>query len=92
MKKLIIIFVLGFITLSFGALAQIKVASNGYVGINNAAPAYNLDWFGTGRFWATSGGALIFDNTGYCNVATIHPADDWYGCLGTSRASLKTKC
>ncbi|MDP2888018.1 MAG: tail fiber domain-containing protein [Bacteroidota bacterium] len=84
MKNLAIIFVLGFIALSFGAFAQIKVTSNGYVGINQTAPAHNLDWFGTGRFWATSGGSLIFDNTGYGSVATIHPADDWYGCLGTS--------
>jgi hypothetical protein len=84
MKKLVIIFVLGFITLSFGAIAQIKVASNGYVGINQTAPAYNLDWFGTGRFLTNSGGSLIFDNSGFGSVATIHPADDWGGCLGTS--------
>lgn len=84
MKKLVIIFVLGFMTLSFGATAQVKVASNGYVGINQTAPAYNLDWFGTARFWAISGGALLFDNTGYGNVATIRPVDDWNGCLGRS--------
>lgn len=84
MKNLVIIFVLGFVTLSFGAFAQIKVASNGYVGINHAAPAYNLDWYGTGRFVALSGGSLVFDNTGYGSVATIHPFDDWMGCLGTS--------
>ncbi|MDO9614982.1 MAG: tail fiber domain-containing protein [Bacteroidota bacterium] len=84
MKKLVIIFVLGILTCSFGANAQVKVASNGYVGINQTVPAYNLDWFGTGRFWAISGGALLFDNTGYGNVATIHPVDDWGGCLGTS--------
>jgi len=84
MKKLVIIFVLSFVTFSFGAKAQIKVTSTGYVGINQTAPAYNLDWFGTARFWAVSGGALLFDNTGYCNVATIHPVDDWNGCLGRS--------
>ena len=83
MKKLVIIIVLGFLTLSFGAFAQIKVASNGYVGINNAAPVYNLDWGGTGRY-SSGYGALIFDNTGYGNVATIHPVDDWAGCLGRS--------
>ena len=32
--------------------AQIKVDSSGRVGINQAAPAYNLDWYGTGRFWS----------------------------------------
>lgn len=83
MKKLGIIFVLGFMTLSFGALAQVQVASNGYVGINQSAPAYNLDWGGTGRY-LSGYGALVFDNTGYFSVATIHPANDWEGCLGTS--------
>jgi len=33
MKKLVVIFVLGFMTLSFGTFAQIKVDSNGNVGI-----------------------------------------------------------
>ena len=69
---------------SFGAKAQINVNSIGYVGINQSVPSYNLDWFGTGRFIATSGGGLVFDNTGYGSVATLHPVDDWMGCLGTS--------
>lgn len=34
MKKFFIIFVLGFITLSFGAFGQIKVDSNGNIGID----------------------------------------------------------
>lgn len=83
MKKFINIFVLGLMTLSFGALAQVKVNNNGYVGINQSAPAYNLDWSGTGRY-LSGYGALVFDNTGYFSVATIHPANDWEGCLGTS--------
>lgn len=83
MKKLVILFVLGLITLSFGAKAQVKVSATGYVGINQTAPAYNLDWGGTGRY-LSGYGALIFDNTGWGNVATIHPSDDWVGCLGTS--------
>jgi hypothetical protein len=59
------------------------VNSNGYVGINKSNPAYNLDWFGTGRYWATWG-QLIFDSSGYNGVATIHPYEDWIGCLGRS--------
>ncbi len=43
MKKLVTILVLGFLSLSFGAFAQIKVASNGYVGIITTTPAYRLD-------------------------------------------------
>ena len=42
-----------------------------------------MDWGGTGRY-LSGYGALIFDNTGYGSVATIHPAEDWAGCLGTS--------
>jgi len=48
MKKIILL-VLS--TFSFILLnAQIKVASNGYVGINNTSPAYNLDVSGTVQF------------------------------------------
>lgn len=83
MKKFIAIFVLCFAALSFSAFAQIKVASNGYVGINQASPTYNLDWYGTGRF-LSSYGSIIFDNTGYGSVATIRPLDDWNGTLGRS--------
>ncbi|MDX9882837.1 MAG: tail fiber domain-containing protein [Prolixibacteraceae bacterium] len=83
MKKFIAIFVLCFAALSFGAFAQIKVASNGYVGINQASPAYNLDWYGTGRF-LSSYGSIIFDNSGFGGVATIRPLDDWNGTLGRS--------
>lgn len=71
------------IFISISAFSQLKVASNGYVGINQPSPAYNLDWFGTGRYFA-SYGALIFDSSGYGGVATIHPYDDWNGCLGRS--------
>lgn len=83
MKKLVFIIMLGFITLSFSAKAQIKVNSSGYVGINQVSPAYNLDWGGTGRY-QSGYGALIFDNSGWSGVATLHPGDDWAGCLGTS--------
>lgn len=83
MKKLVVIFVLCFLVSSFGIKAQIKVSSTGFVGINQATPAYNLDWYGTGRYWS-SYGDLIFDNTGWGGVATIHPGTDWAGCLGTS--------
>jgi len=84
MKKLVLIFTLSLVACSFGAFAQVKVDSNGYVGINQSVPTHNLDWFGTGRFWAISGGQLIFDNTGYGSVATIRPLDNWNGCLGRS--------
>lgn len=52
MKKLVIIFVLSFVTFSFSAFAQVKVASNGYVGIITTTPAYRLDInSGESRSW-----------------------------------------
>ena len=60
MKKLVIIFVLCFIAFSFGALAQVKVASNGNVGINNTNPAFRLDVSGNLRVDDGSNGSLLF--------------------------------
>lgn len=76
MKKLVIIFVLGFIALSFGAMAQIKVGSNGYVGINNTSPTYRLDVSGDLRIIAGSGANLLFQygqlysTSGYSTLGT----------------------
>ena len=84
MKKFSFIFVLGLLSLSFNSFSQIKVNSSGEVGINQNYPAYNLDWYGTGRYWSTGWGQFIFDNSGSGGVATMHPNDDWVGCLGTS--------
>jgi len=64
MKKLVFIFVLSFITLSFGAYAQIKVGSTGYVGINQTAPAYNLDVTGTVRFYDSGSSRSIVYTSG----------------------------
>ena len=60
MKKFFIIFVLGILTCSFRAFAQIKVASNGYVGINNSNPTYRLDASGDLRIIDASGANLLF--------------------------------
>lgn len=89
MKKISIIFVLGFLALSFNSFSQIKVNSTGKVGINQNYPEYNLDWLGTGRFWS-NWGQLLFDNNGNGGVATIHPDSDWLGCLGTSDKKFNT--
>jgi len=76
MKKLVLIFVLCFITFSFGAYAQIKVASNGNVGINNTNPTYRLDVAGNLRVDDASNGNLFFENgdlystNGYSNLGT----------------------
>jgi hypothetical protein len=50
MKNLILITVLSFFVLPFSLIAQIKVNSSGYVGINNTNPTYRLDVAGIVRF------------------------------------------
>ncbi len=82
MKKKLFIFVLGFLALSISGYSQIKVLSNGYVAINKSSADYNLDLYGTARYWSTGWGQLHFNNSGHSGVATIHPYDDWVGCLG----------
>ncbi len=85
MKKFLIILLLGIFVFSQNSYSQIKVNSSGKVGINLSNPQYNLDIFGNGRFRADGGwGELIFDDSGYSGVVTIHPLSDWVGCLGTS--------
>ncbi|MBA4410170.1 MAG: tail fiber domain-containing protein [Bacteroidota bacterium] len=64
MKKLVIIFVLGFITLSFGAFAQIKVDASGNVGINNTTPGYRLDVTGNVRFYDSGSSKSITYTSG----------------------------
>lgn len=64
MKKLVILFVLGLITLSFGAKAQVKVDASGNVGINNATPSYRLDVTGTVRFYDSGSSKSITYSSG----------------------------
>jgi hypothetical protein len=65
MKKLVIIFVLGILTCSFGAIAQVKVASNGYVGIITTTPAYKLDInSGQWRSWYSTASPLGINHWG----------------------------
>lgn len=52
--------VFGYLAFSFGAKAQIKVNSSGYVGINQASPAYRLDVSGNVRIDDPSYGNLLF--------------------------------
>jgi hypothetical protein len=59
MKKYLSLFILSFVTCTLGAFAQIKVNSSGYVGINNASPAYRLDVSGAVRFSDGSSSILI---------------------------------
>lgn len=83
MEKIRLFWVLLFLTiLSLKGHSQILINSNGQVGINQSVPGYNLDWYGTGRFWS-GWGQLIFDSSGIENTVNLHPAEDWCGSLGT---------
>ena len=84
MKKLSILLFIGIIAFSTNCFSQLNINSAGYVGVNQTAPAYNLDWYGTGRFWSTGWGSIKFDASGNGGVATIYPDTDWAGCLGKS--------
>ncbi|MDO8929535.1 MAG: tail fiber domain-containing protein [Bacteroidota bacterium] len=104
MKKLVIIFVLGILTCSFGAFAQIKVASTGYVGINNTSPAYRLDVSGNLRIDDPSGGNLLFQygqlysTSGYSMLGTsgsywneLYAYDAYFYYSTTYYSDLKLK-
>ncbi len=68
---------------SLNTFAQLFVNNAGYVGINYSAPQYNLDLLGTVRFLSNGWGGMQFNNSGWGDVATLHPNEDWVGCLGT---------
>jgi hypothetical protein len=77
MKKICIIFLMEVLSFSFGAMAQIKVANNGFVGINNTNPTCQLDVSGNLRISDPSGGNLIFEYSQFYPISG-------YSTLGTS--------
>jgi hypothetical protein len=56
--------------------SQLKIASNGYVGINNTSPTYRLDVSGTVRL-ASSGKSIMYEGP------VLYPASGNYVDLGT---------
>ena len=76
MKRTILIVLICILAGSAGVFAQIKVASNGYVGINNSSPAYRLDVSGTARF-TVSGYSIRYDG------AILYPSYGSYVDLGS---------
>lgn len=83
MKKNVFFLTAVLTVLSFNVFAQLFINNAGYVGINQSVPQYNFDFLGTGRLWSTGWGAIHFNSSGWGNVATLHPSEDWTGCLGT---------
>jgi hypothetical protein len=88
MKKFAIVFVLSSLLFSVGAYAQIKVANNGYVGINQTSPEYNLDvsgnvrigdswssiFLGGGQLYPLSGGSSLGTSGSYWNELYVFDA------------------
>lgn len=83
MKKNVLFITTVLTVLSFNVFGQLFINNSGYVGINQSVPQYNFDFYGTGRLWSTGWGAILFNASGPGNVATLHPNEDWTGCLGT---------
>ena len=83
MKKNVFFLTAVLTVVSFNVFAQLFINNAGYVGINQATPQYNFDFYGTGRLWSSGYGTILFNNSGWGNVATLHPNEDWTGCLGT---------
>lgn len=67
--------------------AQIKVQSDGDVGIGTTSPSYPLEVLGQTKIRpnTSSSWGLLFDNSGPSSVATLRPSNSgWHGSLGTS--------
>ena len=76
---------------AMGANAQIKVNSNGYVGIGNTNPQYKLDITydnNTIRFdeWSD----IYLNKSGLCNAPCFFPERDWYFQLGKNGKRVGT--
>lgn len=69
------------LTTHYTSLAQLKVLSNGKVGVRNSSPTYDLDVNATGvRFqnWTS----VLLDWSGFCGSPVLYPTTPWYLQLG----------
>jgi len=69
MKKLTMITSLFFVIVHSCLMAQIKVNSSGYVGINNTSPTYRLDVNGTVRL-VNGSYNILFSGASFIQVAS----------------------
>ncbi len=80
MKKSILISVLCFVMMTGSLMAQIKVNSQGQVGINNTTPSYQLDISGNVRM-ALSGNNITFNGYSLLSSSSVDlgtSANRWY--------------
>jgi hypothetical protein len=86
MKNLLFLSAFCLFMVNNSLMAQIKVASNGNVGINNASPTYKLDVNGSLRA-GTSGYELIWDGstlTSTSAYAVLGGSYPWYAIVATN--------
>lgn len=80
MKKLVILFVLGFLTFSFGAFAQITVDSNGNIGIKTTGQlTTNFTVNGQTRLISTVSGVALRTTVSNQNDAAYNLWNNYYG-------------
>lgn len=75
MKKFFLLFAMCFVIATTGVLAQIKVNSSGYVGINNTAPTVRLDIAGQVKMTNSSytvffSGASLYPSSGSMDLGS----------------------
>lgn len=92
MKKLLLVAIgLAFILNANNVKGQLKVITNGNVGIGTTTPSFGLDvnnYVRVMRSHWTYG--ILFDGTGYWNSPNIKPYKNWYGSLGNSSSWWNT--
>ena len=86
MKKILLVSIgLAFILNANNVKGQLKVITNGNVGIGTTTPSFKLDVNGYLRL-----NSILFDGSGYWNYPNIKPINHWEGSLGNSSAWWNT--
>ncbi len=89
MKKQL--FMIAAICCAMGANAQIKVNSNGYVGIGTTNPQYKLDIsYDNNKIRFDEWTDIYLDKTGLCSAPCLYPERDWYFQLGKNGKRVGT--
>lgn len=89
MKKRIL-FAVALFCCVMGVNAQIKVKSNGNVGIGVTNPQYLLDVSINKGIRFTDWTSVIFDKNGMCGSPCLYPSRDWYLQLGQDKQRVGT--
>ena len=89
MKKKVFLFAAA-VCCAMCANAQIKVTSNGYVGIGKTDPAYPLDIKYGPKIRFDDWADVFMDCSGLCGSPTLYPEKNWYLQLGKESNKIGT--